>query len=89
MCSFQCLYHQPVFQKKQFLYLRRLSASLLWYLTGDLNLFGLFDRNIGLTTKCAMVKVSENVIEEPLPQTPVDMTKTKSKTFVECVNKKQ
>ena len=89
MCSFQCLYHQPVFQKKQLLYLRWLLASLLWYLTVDLILLGLFDRNVGLTRKCAKVKVSENVAEEEPPsQTRVDMTNTKNKTLVECVNKK-
>ena len=49
MCSFQCLDHQPVFQKKQ-LYLLRL-ASLLWYLIVDLNLVGLCDRNVGLITE--------------------------------------
>ena len=49
--------------------------SLLWYLTEDLNLLCLFDRNVGLTTKCAMVKVSENVVEnETLSQTRVDLT---------------
>ena len=36
-------------------------ASFLWYITEDLNLLGLFDRNVGLTTKCAMVKTLENV----------------------------
>ena len=55
-------------------------ASLPWYLTEDLNLLGLFNRNEGLTTKCAMVKVSENVEEdEPLSQTRVNMTNTKTK----------
>ena len=87
-CSFQCLYHRPVFLKKQLLCLRRLLAGLLWYLTEDLNLLGLFDRNVGLTTTCVMVKVSENVVEEePLSQTRLDMTYTKNKTLVECVNK--
>ena len=48
-------------------------ASPLWYLTENLNQLGLFDRNVGLTTKSAMVKVSENVEEdEPLFQTRVD-----------------
>ena len=61
MCSFQCLHHQPVFQKKQLLYLRWL---VLRYVTDDLNLLGMFDRNVGLTTKCALVKVSENVEED-------------------------
>ena len=41
-------------------------ASLLWYLAEDLNLLGLFDRNVGLTTKFAAVKVSDNVEDEPL-----------------------
>ena len=72
------------FSKKQFLYLRWVFAGLLWYLTEDLNLLGLFDRNAGLTTKCAMMKVSENVVEESLSETQVDMTNTKNKTFVEC-----
>ena len=81
-------YHQPVFQKKQLLYLRWLLASLLWYLTENLNLLVLFDRNIGLTTKCAMAKVSENIVKvEPLSQTRVDTTNTKNKTLVECVHK--
>ena len=63
-------------------------ASLLWYLTEDLNLLGWFDRNLGLTTKCATVKVSKNVVEdEPLSQTQVDTTNTKNKTLVECVHK--
>ena len=53
-------------------------ASLLWYLAEDLNLFGLFDRNVGLTTNFAMVKVLQNVEEdEPLSQTRLDMTSTK------------
>ena len=53
-------------------------ASLLWYLTVDLNLLGLFDRNVGLTTNFAMVKVLENVKEDkPLSQTRLDMTNTK------------
>ena len=59
-------------------------VSLLWYVTEDLNLFGLFDRNVGLTTKRAMVKVLENVEkDEPLSQTRVDMTSIKNKTLVE------
>ena len=63
-------------------------ASVLWYLTKDLNLLGLFDRKVGLTSKCAIVKVSENVEEdEPLSQTGVDVTNTKTETFVECVTK--
>ena len=88
MHSFQCLYHQLVFQKKQLLYLRWQFASLQWYLTEDLNLHGLFDRDVGLTAKCAMMKVSENVLEEELlSQTRVDMTNTKNKTLVERVKK--
>ena len=72
----QC--HQPVFQKKQLLYLRWQLASLLWYLTEDSNLLGQFDRNVGLRTKLAMLKVSENVVkDESLSQTLVDMTNTK------------
>ena len=56
-------------------------ASLLWCLTVSLNLLGQFDRNIGLTTKCDLVKVSENVEEdEPLSQTGLDMINTKNKT---------
>ena len=48
----------------------------------------LFDRNKGLTTKCAMVKISENLKEdEPLSQTRVDMTNTKNKTRVESFTK--
>ena len=51
-------------------------------------MLGLFDRNVGLTTKCAMVKVSENVVEdEPLSQIQVDMTNTTNKTLSECVTK--
>ena len=49
-------------------------AGLLRYDTEDLNMLGLFDRNVSMTTKCAMVKVSENVEDEPLSQTRVDMT---------------
>ena len=45
-------------------------ASLLWYLTEDVNLLGLFDRSLGLITKCALIKVSYNVEEnEALSQT--------------------
>ena len=76
------------FSKKAAYYLRWLLASLLWYRTEELNLLSLFDCNLGLTTKCAMVKVSENVVEEePLSQTKVDMINTKNKSLVECVNK--
>ena len=68
------------FSKKQLLYLRWLLASLLWCLAEDLNLLGLFDRNVGLSTKCAMEKVSENVVEdEPLSQTRVNTTNKKTK----------
>ena len=63
-------------------------ASLLWYLTENLNLLSLLDCNVGLTMKYVMVKVSENVEEdEPLSQACVDMTNTKNKTLVECVTK--
>ena len=63
-------------------------ASLLWYLTENLYLLGLVDRNVALNTKCVMVKVSENAEEDkPLSQTRVDMTNTKNKTLVECVTK--
>ena len=85
MCSFQCLHHQPVLRKAASL---PKIASLLWYLTEDLNLLGLLHRNVGLTTKFALVKVSENIEKfEPLSQTHVDMTNTKNKTRVECVTK--
>ena len=83
MCSFQCLYHQPVFQKTASL---PEMARLLWYLTEDLNWLGFFDCNVGFTIKYAMVKVSEYVEEdEPLSQARMDMTNTKNKKFVECV----
>ena len=86
MCSFKCLHHQPVFFLNAASFPKM--ASLLWYLTEDLNLLSLFNRNVGLTKKCAMVKVSENVKEdEPLPQALVDMTNTKNKTFVACITK--
>ena len=50
-------------------------------------MLGLFDCNVGLSTKCEMVKVSENVVEEELlSQILVDMTNAKNKTVVECVN---
>ena len=63
-------------------------AILLRYLTADLNLPGLFDRSVGLTTKCALMKVSENVEQdETLSQTRLDVTNTKIKTIVECVTK--
>ena len=55
MCSFQCLHHQPVFQKKAASLPKM--AILLWYLTEDLNLLGLFDDNLGLTTKYVIEKV--------------------------------
>ena len=55
-------------------------ASLLWYLREDLILLGRFDRNVGLTTKRAMVKVSVNILEnEPLTQTRVNITNKKNK----------
>ena len=74
MYSFQCLHHQI---EKQ-----------LFYLLEDLNLLGLFDRTVGLTTKLAMVNVSENVEEdEPLSQTRINVINTKSKPRVECVKK--
>ena len=54
-------------------------ASLLWYLTEDLSLLDLFDRNVGLTTKFTMVKVSEKVEENKLlSQTHVDTTHRRS-----------
>ena len=87
MCSFQCLYHQPVFQKKDLLYLTWLLPSLLWYLTEYLNLLSMFNRNVGLTSNCAMVIVSENVVEEPLSQTRVDMTNTKTKHLLSVSTK--
>ena len=64
-------------------------ASLPWYLTEDLNLLALFDCNVGLTTICAMVKISKNLEEDELllSQTRADMTNTKNKTLVECVTK--
>ena len=63
-------------------------ALLLLYLTEDLNLLGLFDCNVGLTTKCPVVNVSEIVKEDqPLSHTRVDMTPTKNKTLTECVTK--
>ena len=63
-------------------------ASILWYLTADLNLLGLFDGSVGLTTKCAMMKVLENVKEdETLSQTRLGLTNTKIKTIYECVTK--
>ena len=50
-------------------------ASLLWYLTEDLNLLGLFDRSVCLTTKCALMKVSDNVEEDKtFSQTRLDVT---------------
>ena len=86
LCSFQCSYHQPVFEKKA-AYLPKM-ASLLQYLTEDSNLLGLFDDNKGLTTKCVMIKGSRNVEEnEPLSQIGVDMTNTKNNTIVEGVTK--
>ena len=46
-----------------------------------LNLLDMFDCNVGLTTKRALVKVSENVAEdEPQSQTQFDMTNIKNKT---------
>ena len=60
--------------------------SLLLYLTEDLSLVGLFNRNVSLTAKFAMVKVSENAVEEePLSQTRVDMINAKNKTLVKKV----
>ena len=53
-------------------------------------MFGLFDRNVGLTAKYAMVKVSDNVVEEePLSQTRVNTTYTKNKTLVGVCQPKQ
>ena len=63
-CRFQCLHHQPVFHKKA-TFLPKM-AGLLWYLTENLNLLGLFDCNVGLTTKCALMKVLHNVEEDEI-----------------------
>ena len=53
-------------------------ASLLWYLAVDLISLGLCDRNVGLNTKCALVKVSEHVEEhEPPSQALVKIINTK------------
>ena len=72
------------FSEKQF-FLPKM-VSLLWYLTEDLNLLGLFDCSIGLTAKCALIKVSENVEEnETLSQTRLHVTNTKMKIIVEYV----
>ena len=61
-------------------------VSLLLYLTEDLNLLGLFDRSVCSTTKCTLMKVSENVEEdETLSQTRLDVTNTKIKTVFMCV----
>ena len=47
----------------------------------DLNLVGQCDGKVGLNTKYAMVKVSDNVEKnEPLSQAIVDMTNTKKNT---------
>ena len=63
-------------------------ASLLRYLTKDLSLLGLFDLSVGLTTKCALIKVSDYVEENgTLSQTRLDVTHTKIKTIVEGVTK--
>ena len=50
-------------------------------------MLGLFDRSVGLTTKCALMKVSENVEEETFSQTCLEVTHTKIKTIDECVTK--
>ena len=63
-------------------------AGLLWYHIVHLKLVGLCERNVGLNTKCALVKVSENVKEHgPLSQAPVKIINTKNKTLFECVTK--
>ena len=50
----------------------------MWYLIVDLNLVGLCDRNVGVNTKCALEKVSENVEEHvPLSQALVKIINTK------------
>ena len=86
MCSFSCLHHQLLFFEKATSLLK--IASILWYLKKNLSLLSLFDRNVGLTTKCTMVKVSKNVEEnKPLSQARVDMTNTKKQTLAECVTK--
>ena len=78
MCGFQCLYYQPVFQKKGALPKR---ASDLYYFIVNLNLVGLCDFNVGVHTKCALVKLSENVKEhEPLSQALVKIINTKKQT---------
>ena len=86
MCSFRCLPHVSVFQKKTASAPR--IASLLWYRAEDLNLRGKFDCNIDLTTKCAVAKVSDNAEEDkPLSQARVDTTNSKNNTHVDCVTK--
>ena len=63
-------------------------ASLLWYLTEVLNLLGLFDRSLSLTTKFILMEISENIEEdETLSQIRLDVTNTKIKTIAKCVIK--
>ena len=78
MCGFQCLHYQLVFQKKGTLPKR---VSDLWYFIVNLNLVGLCNRNVSLHTKCASVKLSENVKKhEPLSQALVKIINTRKQS---------
>ena len=80
MCSFQCLRHTSSSFSRKVASLPKI-ASFQWYLTEELNLLSLLDRNVNLTIKFALMKVSENVEEyEPLVQTRVNMTYKKQNT---------
>ena len=84
MCGFQCLHYQSVFQKKEALLMR---ASDLCCFIVNLNLVGLCDRSVGLHTKCALVKLSENVKEhEPLLQALVKIINTKKRKLLLSVS---
>ena len=72
------------FSKKQTASLPKM-ASPLRCLTEDLNLLSLFDHNIGLTTKCAKLKVSENVEKDVPLQNLSGYDQHTKKTLVECV----
>ena len=87
ICGFEKFASSTSFSKKGDLSKR---AGLLWYVIVDLNLVGLCDRNVELNTKCALVKVLENVEEhEPLPKALLKIFNTKKQNTCRVCYQKQ
>jgi hypothetical protein len=64
-------------------------AGHLWYLLEDLILLSLFDQNVDMTTKRAIIKASEenDGQRDPPKRAQVDMTTVQSKTLVDFISK--